>query len=492
MQDKNLSSSPIGPGPGSHRLPTGVSRLDTILMGGLIASDMYIVYGGPGTGKSVLCNQICFHQIRTHQAKCLYLTLVSESPADMVGHLKAFTFFDESLIPESLHMTSGYGVIKKGGADSLLHHLKNLMMKQGTNVLVFEGIEQLFYMLQNPIEFIDFIKELGLLARMVNCTVILTSYTSGIQLGFGLADGIIEMTNSLEGMRQIRELTIHKLRGSDYLGGRHKMEITNQGIVLHPRLESIAPAPGRAATLQRQSLRSGNEFLDRTMHGGLLSESSMVILGELGTGKTTLGLSFLVEGARAGQQGIYLGFSEPPEQIIRKAEVLEIPLRKSVEDGLIHIMWQPPTELLLDTLPEKLMDFLGKKPIAHSRIFLDSLGGLLLTTANQDRMPLFTSAMLHQLRSEGATTVISSELPITAGAGIVGSGSFLDNICESIVRLRYIRHLERFYRFFNIVKMRESDYDPVSVPFRIGKGGLVFEELKEEHKMALRSAPVEF
>jgi circadian clock protein KaiC len=236
----------------------------------------------------------------------------------------------------------------------------------------------------------------------------------------------------------------------------------------------------------------GNADLDRIMHGGIFSESSMVILGELGSGKTTLGLSFLAEGARIGQQCIYMGFSETPEQVISRAESLGIPLTKYMDENLMHIMWQPPVELLLDTLSERLLDFLKEKHIIQSRIFIDGIEGFSIATAYRERLPLFTSALLNQLRNAGATTLISRGLTITAGSGEVGGNTLMDNMCDSVIRLRYIRYQERFYRFFNVVKMRESDYDPVSVPFAIGNGGFVLGEMSEEHKMALRTAPVEF
>jgi circadian clock protein KaiC len=40
-----------------------------------------------------------------------------------------------------------------------------------------------------------------------------------------------------------------------------------------------------------------------------------MVVGGTGTGKTVLGLMFLVEGARLGEPGVLLGLEETPEQI---------------------------------------------------------------------------------------------------------------------------------------------------------------------------------
>ena len=49
---------------GIERLPTGIEALDRILDGGLAVGGAYIVQGPPGAGKTILANQIAFHQAR--------------------------------------------------------------------------------------------------------------------------------------------------------------------------------------------------------------------------------------------------------------------------------------------------------------------------------------------------------------------------------------------------------------------------------------------
>src|SRR6186997_2393535 len=69
--------------------------------------------------------------------------------------------------------------------------------------------------------------------------------------------------------------------------------------------------PGRAA--------SGVPGLDDVLAGGFTKGSLFLIEGSPGTGKTTLALRFLLEGADAGDRNLYITLSETKDELIRGA-----------------------------------------------------------------------------------------------------------------------------------------------------------------------------
>ena len=71
----------------SDRFSTGVPGLDTILGGGVFEGGIYIIQGAPGAGKTILGNQICFAQAAQGR-NALYITLLAESHARMIGHMR--------------------------------------------------------------------------------------------------------------------------------------------------------------------------------------------------------------------------------------------------------------------------------------------------------------------------------------------------------------------------------------------------------------------
>src|SRR6187431_3126257 len=60
---------------------------------------------------------------------------------------------------------------------------------------------------------------------------------------------------------------------------------------------------------------TGIAGLDDVLRGGLPRDRLYLVEGDPGTGKTTLGLQFLLEGARAGERVLYVTLSETREEL---------------------------------------------------------------------------------------------------------------------------------------------------------------------------------
>ena len=65
---------------------------------------------------------------------------------------------------------------------------------------------------------------------------------------------------------------------------------------------------------------TGIEGLDHILIGGLPRNRVYLVQGDPGVGKTTLGLQFLMEGARLGEKGLYITLSESAEELRGVAE----------------------------------------------------------------------------------------------------------------------------------------------------------------------------
>src|SRR5262245_32905504 len=79
-----------------HRLPTmttGNPHLDQILGGGFPANSINIVMGEPGSGKTVMVEQLAFANAGEDRP-VLYLTTLSEPLEKVVRYLQRFAFFD--------------------------------------------------------------------------------------------------------------------------------------------------------------------------------------------------------------------------------------------------------------------------------------------------------------------------------------------------------------------------------------------------------------
>lgn len=456
------------------RIQSGIKRLDYILKGGFLKGGTYNLLGPPGSGKTILGNQFCFHHVGLQEdGRCVYMSLLVESHSKMLRHLGSMKFFKPEHIPDRIYYVSGYARLRAEGVDGLLALIRDTLLGRKPTLFVVDGMESVRQFADGEQKIKEFVHELQAFTEMVGCTTLLMSFRDPTYsfTENAVVDGVIELSDYLVGPRAVRELTVQKFRGGDYLRGKHEVEITDEGIVIHPRTEIQFDKPPGESHEKRARMAFGVEELDKMLWGGIPSGSATALLGAPGAGKTMLGLSFLVEGARQGQKGVYFGFYEPPPRLLEKAAQVGIALEKYVKKGLIEIIWQPPLEHMLDSLAETLLEKIRGEERPRRRLFIDGIEGFRAASVYADRMPRFLSALCNQLRTYDVTGLISEELALFRPE-IDMPNPELANVVETVILLRYVELRSQLYRLLSIMKMRESRYDTSIREFQITDDGL--------------------
>ncbi|NOK34804.1 AAA family ATPase [Corallococcus exercitus] len=457
----------------AKRLVTNVPRLDFITKGGLIQGSSYAIIGPPGSGKTVLANQIAFQHVK-NGGKALYVTLLSESHGRMLENLSQMTFYDASVIPDRLQYLSGYRDLERDGLKGLLELLRKNAQAHGTTLLIIDGMDAAREFARSDLTFKRFLQDLQTFCSILGCTTLLLAphHEGEIHPENTAVDGIFELSLWLHGPRAVRELIAIKFRGGPSLLGRHEVEISEQGIVIHPRTEVQFAHPAAEGREDRIRMPFGIPRLDDALHGGVLSGSTTLLLGAPGTGKTLLGLHFLLQGAREGQPGVYFGFFETPPRLIEKAEGTGMgDLKKYVDEGLIEIQWQPPLEHNLDSLAERLLERIEERKVDRLRLFIDGVSGFRSAAVYPDRMGRFFSALTHQLRMMDVTTLYSDETPLFS-PGVEMPQPEAASTVENVILVRYVELRSQLYRLLSIMKMRESAYDSAIREFSISEEGI--------------------
>ncbi|WP_427911455.1 RAD55 family ATPase [Ramlibacter sp. MMS24-I3-19] len=455
------------------RVESGIARLDYILKGGFLRGGMYAIYGPPGAGKTMMATQFCFNHVKGG-GRCVYFTVLTESHSKLVRHLKPMSFFDPTAIGHGLKFIAAYQTLKDEGVHGFLQLVQRTLAQEKPSVIVIDGLESVEQIAGDAQHAREFLHQLQGFAFLTGTTTLLCAVSEGpraARLEDALVDGVIELSDQLVGPRAVRELTVHKFRGSDYLRGRHETEITDGGLQIHPRTEVQFDDPPASATEQRVRQAFGVPGLDSMMEGGIPSGSSVALLGAPGAGKTTLGLGFLIEGAKRGNKGIYFGFYEPPPRLMEKAAALGLPLEEHVKSGMIELIWQPPLEHFMDSLAESLLEKVRSDQHDRRRLFIDGIEGFRSAAVYPERIPRFLSALTNQLRTYDVTTVVSEELPLFR-AEVDMPNPEMGNVVETVLLLRYVELKSQLYRLVSIMKMRESRYDTSIRQFEITGHGV--------------------
>jgi circadian clock protein KaiC len=451
-----------------ERVPSGVPGLDTILNGGFPRGGIHVLQGTPGAGKTTLGNQICYHHASAG-GRALYVTLLSETHSRMLLHLGTMRFFNADRLPDQIAYISGFGALEADGLPGLVTLLRREITARKATVLVLDGLVAAEDRAASNTEFKTFIQELQTQAGLHGCTVFLLTTAKGqaVPPEHTMVDGIVELTDVRFGSRTERGLFVNKLRGSDYLPGRHPFRLTEDGMVVYPRVEAAFRRTTRPDEVGSGRQSIGVAGLDTMLGGGLPDGTITGVLGPSGIGKTVLGLHF-VSGSSATEPGLFFGFYETPPRLLQQAASLGLDLQGAVDRGEVEILWQPQGENLQDALAHRLLDAVERRGVR--RLFLDGLGGFIEASIEPERLVRFFAVLVNELRSRGVTVLYSMETRDLVGPGIEVPVSGISSLVENLIALRYIERYRRSQRLVAVVKVRSSGFDPSLREFVIEGG----------------------
>jgi circadian clock protein KaiC len=451
-------------------MSTGIAGLDLVLNGGLERGSVVVLAGAPGTGKTILAQQICFAKA-TAAHKAVYYTTVSEPHTKLVRHLEPFAFFDgESLgtTVEYIHLGSFLVPRSEDGLEPLVSEIVRKTLEDEPAIVVVDSSKMLR----------DFADERQLRSALYSLTsrvahtdtvlLLVGEYTpqelaGGIE--FSLADGIIYLEYQPREPVDRRSLRVMKARGSSQRPGRHTFQITAAGIGVFPRIETLLPEgieaiPGRIAT--------GIPGLDPLMNGGPQATDATLIAGPSGVGKTIFGLRWIAHALEQGQRCLYVTFQDTPKQLTNMARSFGWDLAAEQAAGHLAICYVPMGELDLDVLASAIRSELAEHKV--SRVVLDSFAELVFAARESERFPAFMRSLVGLIRAAGSASLVTSE---TADHGQADRS--LDGLMflfDNVIHLRYIEEESGVGRALNVAKMRNSRHETTLTSFTIADHGV--------------------
>jgi circadian clock protein KaiC len=452
-----------------QRLSTGNAGLDHVLGGGLPTGSLIVVAGPPGSGKTILAQQICFANA-TAERRAIYYTTWSEPHDKLVRHLEPFAFFDGDALGERvefLHLASLIGGDSSGGLGAAADEILRQSFAARPATIVIDSSKALHDVVR-PDDLRRALYDLASKVSHSDAVLILVGEYSAAETRshpeFAIADGIVYLENEAHGPVDRRWLRILKMRGAQIAPGQHSFRLTGDGLEVFPRLETTLP---RHVPALADRAAFGLEALDVATGGGIPRGDSTLLVGPAGVGKTLLALSFVAAGVEGGETCMHVSFQETAEQVREKAAAVGRDWSGVPEDRL-RILHVPPVELDLDEVGALIRSELARGDV--KRVVIDSLAELAFAARETERLPGYAWALGGFVRAAGGTTIFTNELA-ALGQSTLGGLSFVFN---NVFLLRYVEIESELRRGLSVLKMRQSDHTKGLIGFGITTNGISF------------------
>jgi circadian clock protein KaiC len=235
-------------------------------------------------------------------------------------------------------------------------------------------------------------------------------------------------------------------------------------------------------------ISTGSKGLDDILDGGFDPNCLYLYEGRPGTGKTTIGFQFLLEGARKGERVLYITLSETERELklvakrhgwsLDGVDVFELVPPETVLDPERELtVFHPAAMELTETTN---LVFKEVERINPTRVVLDSLSELRLLAQSPLRYRRQVLALKHFFASRNCTVVVLDDLSSAQ------DDLQLHSVAHGVVRLEQLAieyGAER--RRLRVVKMRGIQFRGGFHDFTIETGGLrIFPRLvaAEHHK----------
>ncbi len=241
-----------------------------------------------------------------------------------------------------------------------------------------------------------------------------------------------------------------------------------------PRSEARRPPKKRSHRHQLQKCPTGIKGFDDVTEGGLPQNRITLIAGGTGSGKTLLGLDFIINGAsHYNEPGIFMSFEETEDELYKDVAALNMDLQGLVTKKKIqlhHVVLErrdiQESDFNLEGLLVRLelaIDALGAK-----RVVLDSIESLFAGISDVGILRLEIKRLFRWLKEKGVTTVVTGE----PGPNSYTRHGLEEYISDCIIFLDNRVVEEISVRRIRVIKYRGSNHGTNEYPFVIDKNGL--------------------
>lgn len=225
-----------------ERIRIGVPGLDELMGGGIPKTQLVLLTGTSGTGKTILANQFIHEGVKKYNENGVYLSF--EEPVNsMKENVKQFGWDFEKLEKSGKFAFIRYDPYH---IEDVFDILESTIRDVKATRVVVDSISALGLHIKDEAELRRMIFNLSVILRKLSCTSLLISeivHGKGGLSRYGVeefvSDSVIVLYYERLQSTFSRAIQVWKVRGSDHSEKLHPYKITSKGIVTYPSEEAL-------------------------------------------------------------------------------------------------------------------------------------------------------------------------------------------------------------------------------------------------------------
>ena len=475
-------------------IKTGIKGLDTILLGGIPRTNVILLQGVIGSGKTLMGAEFIYRGITQFNEPGL-IVVFETNPDKLIRDAAGFGWNLEELQEQNkLQIVFTTPQVFEQEMRSPNSLLIETAIEMGAKRMFVDGIGLLSpgRGASSVREYRELLQQLFESINRENLTAVLSlelgSATDVIatveEVGF-LADTVIQLGRERIGRRIQRNLEVLKSRGQDFDPGEHTLQITGgKGLEIFRRVQAPLRANSKQPTSSMMRSVIGVEAIDTLIGGGIFDGSTTMVVGVSGVGKTVLGTQILREGSlKQKTRGLLISLDEHPAQIVRNAQTLGLNLEEQVADGTIRIMFESPQELDIDSHYARIIQLIEEHDV--QRLVIDGMTSYSTAIGDVGVYRDFFHAMVAYSKHRLMTTFFNYENPEFLGITSYMPDFPVSSIVDNLILMSLVEINNSLHRCISVVKSRGSKHSFDTREFVIGQGGISLVPLEQNLVPAL-------
>lgn len=459
------------------RIHSGVRNLDEILSGGIPLGNITVLAGTPGSGKTILSQQIAFNNA-TPTNRAIFFQTLSEPTAKTLRYLRQFSFFDSKKLEDgSIEFIDLGEILRKDGIGNAIQLLMSHVKRFNPSFVIIDSFKVFSDLAKSHEELRKFSYEVAIHLMGWECTTLLLGEFNAEDLEtnplFSIADGIITLNHHAQSGEEQRFMQVIKMRGTNHSRSKHTFIISQTGLEIYAPIVTIQRKP-----LMDQHVigngplraKTGISLLDGLLGEGIPYGSSVLVSGAAGTGKTLLLLEFIYKGiTEFGEKGIFFSFEETTERLIANSKSMGWDLEKEIKKGNIEIIFIAQTDIVVEK--HLLMIKERIEAMNAKRVAIDSASIFVHKVSDPQMVREKVFQLGTIIQNSQAIGFFSSDIPY--GSVAISRFGVEETVVDGVFLLSSSEKGLSRERTIEIYKLRNTAHSVGKHQIQIKKGGIM-------------------